>query len=110
MKREIISKIVKASGVSAGELVLVHFWGEDAEKEIANSFMAPVAALGATPVFLQQARMINMEIFLSAKESCFDDRYFDFFQNLPPVQIICLAVRIRHLTMLILSDSVKLRF
>lgn len=37
MKRETISKIVKASGVSAGELVLVHFWGEDADKEIANN-------------------------------------------------------------------------
>ncbi len=37
MKSETISKIVKASGVSAGELVLVHFWGEDAEKEIANN-------------------------------------------------------------------------
>lgn len=31
MKSEIISKIVKTSGVSAGELVLVHFWGEEAE-------------------------------------------------------------------------------
>jgi len=29
MKSKTISKVVKASGVSAGELVLVHFWGED---------------------------------------------------------------------------------
>lgn len=48
MKSETVSKIVKASGVSSGELVLVHFWGEDADKEIANSFVASVAALGAT--------------------------------------------------------------
>jgi aminopeptidase len=52
MKSETISKIVKASGVSAGELVLVHFWGEDADKEIASGFVASVAALGATPVLL----------------------------------------------------------
>ncbi len=39
MKSETVSKIVKASGVSSGELVLVHFWGEDADKEIANSFV-----------------------------------------------------------------------
>ena len=26
MDRKIISKIVKASGVSAGEMVLIHFW------------------------------------------------------------------------------------
>lgn len=28
MNMETISKIVKASGVRAGELVLVHFWGK----------------------------------------------------------------------------------
>lgn len=85
MKSETVSKIVKASGVSAGELVLVHFWGEDADKEIANSFVASVAALGATPVLLQQARSINREIFSSAKESCFDDRYFELFSKFDAV-------------------------
>ena len=81
MKRETILKIVKASGVSAGELILVHFWGEDSEKEIANSFLAAVAELGATPVLLQQARSINRDIFASAKESCFDERYFELISS-----------------------------
>lgn len=85
MKSETISKIVKASGVSAGELVLVHFWGEDADKEIANNFVASVAALGATPVLLQQARSINREVFTSAKESCFNDRYFELFSKFDAV-------------------------
>ena len=85
MKSETVSKIVKASGVSSGELVLVHFWGEDADKEIANSFVASVAALGATPLLLQQSRSINREIFSSAKESCFDDRYFDLFSKFDAV-------------------------
>lgn len=85
MKSETISKIVRASGVSTGELVLVHFWGEDADKEIANSFVASVAALGATPVLLQQARSINREIFSSAKENCFDDRYFESFSKFDAV-------------------------
>ena len=85
MKSETISKIVKASGVSAGELVLVHFWGEDADKEIASGFVASVAALGATPVLLQQARSINREIFSTAKESCFDDRYFELFSKFDAV-------------------------
>ena len=62
MNIEIISKIVKASGVSAGELILVHFWGEDADKEIANHFLTAVAALGASPVLLQQSRTINKEM------------------------------------------------
>lgn len=85
MNSEIISKIVKASGVSARELVLVHFWGEDSDKEIANSFVASVSALGATPVLLQQSRSINREIFSSAKKSCFDDRYFDLFSEFDAV-------------------------
>ena len=45
MKYETIEKIVKASGVRAGELVLVHFWGEDADKAIANRFVAAESGL-----------------------------------------------------------------
>lgn len=85
MKNETIAKIVKASGVSAGELVLVHFWGEDADKEIANRFVAAVAALGATPLLLQQARSVNQEIFSSAGERCFDQRYFALFSAIDVV-------------------------
>ncbi len=79
MTRETIAKIVKASGVSAGELILSHFWGENADKTVANQFAASVAALGASPVVLQQARSVNREIFAGAKESCFDERYFGLF-------------------------------
>lgn len=85
MNIEVISKIVKASGVSAGELILVHFWGEDADKEIANSFLSAVAALGATPVLLQQSRTINKSIFASAGENCFDERYFKLFTDFDAV-------------------------
>lgn len=85
MDKKTIHKIVKASGVSAGELILVLFWGEDADKEIANTFVASVAALGATPVLLQQARSLNRDIFLSAKESCFDNRYFNLFSKFDAV-------------------------
>jgi aminopeptidase len=52
MNRNIIKKIVAVSGVSSGELILVHFWGEDTDKAIANDFLAEVAALGATPILL----------------------------------------------------------
>lgn len=77
MNTKIIKRIVKASGVSAGEMVLVHFWGEDHDKAIANRFMAAVAAQGATPFLIQQSRTLNHEIFASASESCFDERYFE---------------------------------
>lgn len=77
MDSQTIRRIVKASGVCPGEMILVHFWGEDSDKETANSFMAAVTALGATPVLLQQAREQNRDIFLSAGDSCFDERYFE---------------------------------
>ena len=56
MTRETIAKIVKASGVSAGELILSHFWGENADKTVADQFAAAVAALGASPVVLRGRR------------------------------------------------------
>jgi aminopeptidase len=79
MKKEIIYKLVKASGVTEGELVLVHFWGEDSDKPIANTFMEAVSALGASPVLLQQSRTVNRDIFTVAKDSCFHERYFAMF-------------------------------
>lgn len=85
MDRKTISKIVKASGVSSGEMILVHFWGEDADKEIANNFMVAVAENGATPILVQQSRSVNRDIFILAKESCFNERYFDFFAKFDAV-------------------------
>ena len=69
MDRKMISKIVKASGISSGELILIHFWGEDADKEIANNFMIAVAEIGATPILLQQSRSVNRDIFLADRKS-----------------------------------------
>lgn len=77
MNTDYIHKIVKACGISAGERVLVHFWGEDGDKEVANTFLAAVASRGATPILLQQARSVNCRIFKSAADTCFDDAYFE---------------------------------
>lgn len=77
MNYETLCKLVKASGVSSGEMILVHFWGEDADKAIANHFLSAVAAQGATPLLLQQSRTINRSIFSAAAETCFDERYFE---------------------------------
>ncbi len=85
MNRQTISKMVKASGVSAGEMILVHFWGEDENKEIANDFIVSVAEMGATPVLLQQSRQINRDLFRAAKESCFGAEYFDLFTKFDAV-------------------------
>lgn len=85
MNRKMVSKIVKAIGISSGEMILIHFWGEDTDKEIANSFMAAVAELGATPLLLQQSRSVNRDIFLCAQESCFGEQYFYLFAQFDAV-------------------------
>lgn len=79
MDRETIQKIVKASGVTAGELILIHFWGEDAEKAIANDFAVAVSSLGATPVVLQEARSVNRDIFQAATQTSFGERFFSLY-------------------------------
>lgn len=66
-------------------MILIHFWGEDADKEIANNFMAAAAEIGATPVLLQQSRTVNWDIFLAAKESCYGEQYFDLFTKFDAV-------------------------
>lgn len=85
MKFKFIPELVKASGVQKGEMVLIHFWGEDRDKEIANQFLSAVTKLGATPVLLQQARSINHLIFGEVTEDCFDERYFEMFSNFDAV-------------------------
>ena len=85
MDFETVKKLVKASGVSEGELILIHFWGEDADKEIANKFAAAVAAAGASPVVLQQARSVNRDIFAGAKASCYDEKYYELISKFDAV-------------------------
>lgn len=77
MTYETIQKIVIASGVSAGENVLIHFWGDDKDKEIANNFMIAVASVGASPTLLQQSREINKRLFSVVKEESFGAEYFE---------------------------------
>jgi leucyl aminopeptidase (aminopeptidase T) len=77
MTYELIHKIVVASGVTSGESVLIHFWGDDKDKEIANKFMIAVASVGATPTLLQQSREINKRLFSVVKDESFGEDYFE---------------------------------
>ena len=69
MNQEIVTKIVKASGAAPGELILIHFWGEDSDRWIADLFMEAAAEAGASPAFLQQSRTKNRELFLRAQDT-----------------------------------------
>ncbi len=85
MDSELIKKIVKASGVREGELILVQFWGEDADITIMHDFAVAVAELGASPLELQQSRSHNRNIFSAAKEACFPERYYSIFEKVDAV-------------------------
>ncbi len=85
MDKHTIKKIVEASGLSKGELILIHFWGEDTSRQVADDFAAAVAASGATPFVLQQSRSKNRELFQVVQQSCFDDRYFSIFSKFDAV-------------------------
>lgn len=85
MTQEIIHKLVKASGVQPGELILIHFWGDDADKAIAEAFQEAVAAMGASPLLLQQSRIINQRLFASSTDETFCKQYFDLFSHFDAV-------------------------
>ncbi len=42
MNLDTITRIVQAGGVTAGELILMHFWGEGQDKASANGFKKEV--------------------------------------------------------------------
>lgn len=85
MKLDLIRKIVKASGVTEGEVILVQFWGEDSDIEMMHNFAAAVAELGASPFELQQSRTHNRDIFTKVKRTSFDDKYYSVFENVDAV-------------------------
>ncbi|MCL2573663.1 MAG: aminopeptidase [Defluviitaleaceae bacterium] len=85
MDKKLIEKLVAASGVKSGELVLVHFWGEDADIGIMHSIASTVAAMGASPVEMQQSRSINAQKFVDIKDGAFCEKYFSLISNFDAV-------------------------
>lgn len=85
MDQQTIQAIVKASGAAPGEVILVHFWGENDAKPLADQFVAAVAACGASPVLLQQSRAVNQALFAAAEDAAFDERYFALFDRFDAV-------------------------
>lgn len=81
MNRETIYKIVKASGIAPGELVLLHFWGETEQEDVLETFAEAVMAAGAAPLELRESRKRNQRRFAQAKETCFTEKYFSLYEK-----------------------------
>lgn len=85
IKKKLIGKLVKAIGVCEGEIVLLHFWGEDNDLILLHDFAIEIVALGASPIKLHQSRTVNAELFRNAKDSCFSESYFKQFDQIDTV-------------------------
>lgn len=85
MNRQIVNKIVKASGIQEGELVLLHFWGEQEHEDILEAFSEAVVAVGASPLQVRQSRSRNQKLFAKATESSFGEKYFSIFEKVDTV-------------------------
>lgn len=81
MNREVYDKIVKASGIQAGDLVVIQYWAEDCLKEDVISLQAAVAKQGATPLMLMQSVKLNQQIFENATKDCFGEKYFSVIKT-----------------------------
>lgn len=84
-EKDLIGRLVKAIGVCEGEIVLLHFWGEDNDLTLLHNFANEIVAIGASPIKLQQSRTNNAELFRKAKASCFGDSYFKQFDQIDTV-------------------------
>ena len=88
---EMIHKLLKeAIGVQKGEVILLQFWGEEADRELLHRFSNQVAALGASPMEFQHDRSNYSKLFKNMKEGCFSDNYFKIFEAIDIVIDICM--------------------
>lgn len=79
--RELIKKIIYATGIKKSDVVLIQFWGDDCDREVLHNFSYEIAALGASPFELQQSRSINASLFANVSEDNFDEKYFKIFSS-----------------------------
>lgn len=85
IQKSLIEKIVRATGVQENEIILVHFWGNDDDIALMHDFSSAVAMLGASPVELQQSRMVNFDRFSKLTRQPYHEAYFERFKNVDAV-------------------------
>ena len=81
MKRDVYKKIVKASGIAAGDLVLIQYWmGESFSNDIAF-LQAEIAAAGATPMMVVQNINVSQMINENASKETYGDKFFKLYED-----------------------------
>lgn len=81
MNRKVYDKIVKASGIQKGDMVIIQYWMNEQLSEDVQFLQAAIAGVGASPLLILQQRHMNQQIFESATEGCYDEKYFSIYEN-----------------------------
>lgn len=89
LEQNMIDKMVEAIEIEKGELVLLHFWGEDNERETLHMFEYAVASQGAMSISLHQARSVNVRLFHCMMEQV-PEKYYSMFDKVDVVIDICM--------------------
>ncbi|WP_026524987.1 aminopeptidase [Butyrivibrio sp. MB2005] len=81
MKRDTYKKIVAASSIETGDLVLIQYWMNDSFSEDIGFLQAEIAAAGATPVMVVQNLSISQLINENATEHTYSDKFFKLYED-----------------------------
>lgn len=90
LQQDIINKMVEAMEIQKGELVLLHFWGEDNERDVLHMVEYAIARIGAVSISLQQSRSVNAELFSHIDNEQVYDKYVSIFDKVDTVIDLCM--------------------
>ncbi len=90
--KTLIPKLAEAVDVKAGELVLLHFWGENEDLDVVDAFAVEIAKQGAIPVKWQQSRLYTKDWFAAANPESLElpEAYFNIFKAADTVIDLCM--------------------
>lgn len=89
---DVIPNIAEGFDVSKGDIVLLHFWGENNELDVLDRFAIEIAKKGAFPLKMQQSREFikNYYTEVDGEHLGLPDEYFETFKAANVVIDICM--------------------
>lgn len=85
MDSQMIERMVAAMNLHRQEIVLLNFWGEDAQRDVLRAFSKAVVAAGAAPLETQHSLTAYAACFAPMQNAVYTERYFDY---LSPVDTV----------------------
>ena len=80
--KEIISNIAEGFEFDKGEIVLLHFWGDNKDLDILDKIAIEIGKKGAFPLKFQQSREFNYNYYseISNENLIFPEKFYEFFK------------------------------